>query len=485
MNSTHQLWTSDQACVATGGTASADWVASGISINTRSLNPGDLFIALDGPKLDGHDFVGKALDMGAVAATISHPVKDISSNAPLLNVTDTQKALEALGTAARARATNARVIAVTGSVGKTGIKEALASVLAKQGKTSASEGSLNNHWGLPLSLARMPADTDFAILEMGMNHAGELTPLSKMARPHVCIITTIQPAHTEHFNSLSDIAKAKAEIFSGAEKDSIAVLNHDIAEFDQLVEAANDCGIGRVISFGSDEDAHVHLVSYEVGPKSSEVTIKIDGKRLEYKIGIAGRHWVMNSLCVLAGVLGAGGDVAMAASDLANIKPPKGRGVRHSIRLDCGNFTLIDESYNASPASMKAAIEVLSSTPVANGGRQIAVLGDMLELGTETKPAHRALAHELVSAGIDLVFVAGNAVSDLWDELPENMKGKQFVTSEMAAGYLQKFVHEGDVVMIKGSAGAHMGKVVDAIMKIDISNKSKKSNQPEGKINAL
>ena len=485
MNNNHQLWTSDEACKATGGVAIGEWVASGVSINTRTLNPGDVFVALNGPKLDGHDFVAKAFDMGAVAAAVNHIPEGLEETHPgfaFLKVKDTQKALEDMAVAARARASNAKVIAVTGSVGKTGIKEALATVLSKQGITSASEGSLNNHWGLPLSLVRMPADTDFAVLEMGMNHAGELTPLSQMARPHVCIITTIQPAHTEHFKSLEDIATAKAEIFNGAESGAIAVLNHDIAQFEQLSKAANDAGISHVISFGSNENADIHLVSFEVGAKSSDVAVVIDGGRIEYKVGIAGRHWVINSLCVLAAVIAAGGDALKAAKELSNIQAPSGRGQRFSVKLDCGKLTLIDESYNASPASMKAAIEVLSTTPVANGGRRIAVLGDMLELGGETVPAHRALAHELIGAGIDLVLGVGEAMDNLWSELPEEMKGKLFATSQMAAGFLQQSLHEGDVVMVKGSAGVRMGVVVDAIMKLDSSNDPKNI---EGKINAL
>ncbi|MCK5546872.1 MAG: UDP-N-acetylmuramoyl-tripeptide--D-alanyl-D-alanine ligase [Rhodospirillaceae bacterium] len=493
MNNTHQLWTSAEACKATAGDAIGEWVASGVSINTRTLNPGDLFVALSGPKLDGHDFVGKALDMGAVAAAVNYIPQGAEGAHPgsaFLTVKDTQKALEDLAVAARARANNAQVIAITGSVGKTGIKEALATVLSKQGITSASEGSLNNHWGLPLSLARIPRDTNFAVLEMGMNHAGELTPLSQMAKPHVCIITTIQPAHTQHFKSLEDIASAKAEIFNGAESGAIAVLNHDIDQFKQLSEAAKDAGISHIISFGSNENADVHLASFEVGAKSSEVTVVIDGVRIEYRVGIAGRHWVMNSLCVLAGVLAAGGDVTKAAKALSGISAPKGRGERFVVKLDCGNLTLIDESYNASPASMKAAIEVLSATTVANGGRRIAVLGDMLELGNETVPAHRALAHELVGAGIDIVLGVGEAMDNLWGELPEEMKGKLFATSEMAAGFLQQSLHEGDVVMVKGSAGARMSVVVDSIMKLDTSDNSKNvaknsAKNSEGKINAL
>ncbi|MDH5189443.1 MAG: UDP-N-acetylmuramoyl-tripeptide--D-alanyl-D-alanine ligase [Rhodospirillaceae bacterium] len=482
MNSTHQLWTSKEALSATGGTCVDEWVASGVSINTRTLNPGDLFVALVGPTLDGHDYVAKAFDMGAVAATVNRLPDGIDTNAPLLTVENTQKALEDLGIAARKRASNAQIIAVTGSVGKTGIKEALAHVLSKQGKTSASEGSLNNQWGLPLSLARIPRDSDFAVLEMGMNHAGELTSLSKMARPHVCIVTTIQPAHTEYFKSLEEIAKAKAEIFIGAEKNATAVLNHDIPEYSQLATAAKKSGIEKIISFGSDENADVHLVSFEVGAKGSDVSVIINDQRIDYRVGIAGRHWVMNSLCVLAGVLAVNGNVVTAANDMAQITPAKGRGERFSIKLDYGSFTLIDESYNASPASMKAAIEVLCGEAVANGGRRIAVLGDMLELGTETMPAHRALAHELINCGVDMVFVVGEAMESLWSELPNTIKGKQFATAELAAGYLPGTLHEGDVIMVKGSAGVRMGTVVSAIKALD---QIKNSTIKKGNKNAL
>ncbi|MCK5446417.1 MAG: UDP-N-acetylmuramoyl-tripeptide--D-alanyl-D-alanine ligase, partial [Rhodospirillaceae bacterium] len=361
--SQNPLWTCEQATSATGATggSSADsWNASGVSINTRTLAKGDLFVALIGPSLDGHDYVSDAFDRGAAAAAVSKTPAKIGKGGALLMVEDTQLALENLGRAARERANRAKFIAVTGSVGKTGVKEALASVLKRQGIVSASEGSLNNHWGLPLSLSRVPSDADFAVLEMGMNHAGELTPLSHMARPHVCVVTTVQPAHTEHFASLEKIADAKAEIFAGAEPGAIAVLHRDIAQFDRLQKAATKQGLS-VLSFGCDEAADVHLVSYDLDPAGSSVSALINGARLDYRVGIAGRHWVMNSLCVLAAVVAAGGDVNRAAQDLANLQAPKGRGQRFEIGYEKGNFKLIDESYNASPASMKAALEVLSA----------------------------------------------------------------------------------------------------------------------------
>lgn len=456
------LWTSEQAASATDGNSNHAWNASGVSINTRTLAKGDLFVALNGPSLDGHDFVSDAFDRGAVAATVSKNLKGITADRALLMVEDTQKALEDLGRAARNRASQATFIAVTGSVGKTGIKEALASVLSNQGGASASEGSLNNHWGLPLSLSRVPQKADFAILEMGMNHAGELTPLSHMARPHVCVITTVQPAHTENFASLDEIADAKAEIFVGAEPGAVAVLHHDIAQFDRLSKAATKKGM-RVLSFGCDEAADVHLVSYDLDASGSSVSVLIEGARFDYRVGIAGRHWVMNSLCVLAAVMAAGGDVARAAADLAHLQAPQGRGQRFEIAYEKGNFKLIDESYNASPASMKAALQVLSAEPALNGGRRIAVLGDMLELGADTVPSHRALAAELKSAHVDLAFLTGEAMASLWVELPEAMQGGHMPTSDLIALALQGIIHEGDVVMVKGSAGAQMGRVVETL----------------------
>jgi len=463
------LWTSQDAARATGGDAHPDWSASGVSINTRTLKPGDLFIALQGPHADGHDYVATAFEKGAAAAAVCHRPPVLDPDAPLLVVDDTMHALEALGRAARDRLDHAKVIAVTGSVGKTGTKEALKLVLSRQGKTSASEGSLNNHWGLPLSLARIPSDADYAVLELGMNHPGELTPLSQMARPHVCIITTIAPAHTEFFANADEIADAKAEIFKGAVSGGAAVLNRDIDEYERLFEAARGADIGNIISFGCGVEADFRLLECDLHADGSDIKAVTPVGEMTYHLGAAGRHWVMNSLCVLAAVHAAGGSVAQAAETLSGLTAPSGRGQRFDVETKDGGFVLIDESYNASPAAMRAALAVLGAQPVVNDGRRIAVLGDMLELGDETPDLHAELSDVLSDNHIDLTFLVGEAMEHLWRELGKKRRGYHSVSSELLADVVRKAVRPGDVVMVKGSAGVHMGRVVDALKSLGIS----------------
>ncbi len=465
------LWTSDDAARATGGTVTRPWAATGVSINTRTIKPGDLFVALKGPTFDGHDYVQAAFNDGAAAATVS---KAVSTDKALLEVADTQVALEALGTNARKRAADVTLIAVTGSVGKTGVKEALAHVLTGQGATHASEGSLNNHWGLPLSLARMKADARYGVMEMGMNHAGELTSLSKMARPHVCVITTIQPAHTEYFNSLNDIADAKAEIFVGGEPGWTAVLNRDIEQFDRLEAAATAQGAGRIITFGVHNDADVRLLDSAAMDATSTVQAEIDGEAIAYAVGVAGHHWVINSLCVLATVLAAGADVAMAARALASLKAPVGRGQRFEVCIngDGGTFTIIDESYNASPASMAAALNVLAAENIKGTGRRIAALGDMLEMGADAARLHRELKSEIENAGVDVVYLAGAEMAHLKAELKPSVIGEYAKDADTIAHALKSAVRPGDVVMVKGSAGIKMGRVVETLKQMHTGERS-------------
>lgn len=463
------LWTSAQAAEATQGDVTDGWTASGVSINTRTLQPGDLFIALIGPNMDGHDYVADAFEKGAAAACVSHRPPVFDPDAALLMVDDTQRALEALGLAARAR-TKARVIGVTGSVGKTGTKEALKTVLAAQGKTTASEGSLNNHWGLPLSLARTPSDADFAVLEMGMNHPGELTVLSKMARPHVCLITTIAPAHTEFFSSTEAIADAKAEIFLGAEPGAVAVLNADIAERARLQAAAQQAGLADIVTFGESIEADFRVIAYTLEPNGSTVTALTPVGRVEYTIASPGKHWVVNSLAVLAAVHAAGGDVVRAAQSLADVTPPAGRGEQFELPVEGGTFTLIDESYNASPAAVRASLAVLGAQPLAAGKRRIAVLGDMLELGEDTPRLHAELADALVANHVDTAYLAGEAMAHLWNALPSRMHGHHSVTAELLADVVMQAVRPGDVVMVKGSAGSRMGLIANRLKTLAANN---------------
>jgi UDP-N-acetylmuramoyl-tripeptide--D-alanyl-D-alanine ligase len=455
------LWTSDDAAAATGGRNTGAWQASGVSIDSRSVESGDLFVALAGPKFDGHDFVAGALARGGAAALVSKQPPKLEPNAKLLMVGDTQAALEALGRAARARM-RGRVIAVTGSVGKTGTKEALKAALARQGRAFASSGSLNNHWGVPLSLSRLPPNADYGIFELGMNHPGEIDALVRMVRPHIAVITTIEPVHLGFFASVEAIADAKAEIFNAVEPGGAAVLNRDNPHFVRLAKAAQAHGIARIIGFGEHPDAAVRLIDCELHPDASVVTAAVMGEVIDYSLGLPGRHWVMNSLAVLATVHAAGGDIAAAAAALATLAPLAGRGQRHAIPLASSSFTLIDESYNASPASMRAAFSVLAGTEPGTDGRRIAVLGDMLELGAESARLHAALAQPLVEAGIDLVFTLGNEMRALDESLPAAQRGGHADTVDELATLLGRRLRAGDVVTIKGSHGSKLYELLAA-----------------------
>jgi UDP-N-acetylmuramoyl-tripeptide--D-alanyl-D-alanine ligase len=458
------LWTSEEVARETGGRTAGSWQATGVSIDSRSLAPGDLFIAIKGPRVDGHDYVRQALERSAAAAVVSR-VPPGCERGPLVVVADTQTALEALGRAARTRV-KAKVIAVTGSVGKTGTKEALKLVLERQGKTAASVGSLNNLWGVPLSLARMPRDATFGVFELGMNHPGELAPLSRQVQPDVAIITTIAAAHKEFFETVMDIAEAKAEIFAGM-RGGVAVLNRDNPFFPVLLVAAYAAGIERVISFGAHPEAQARLASCKLGATGSEIVARIDGRELHYRLGVPGRHWAINSLAVLSGVLAVGADVERAAAALADLAAPKGRGQRHRIAIRGGGFELIDDSYNASPTSMRAAFEVLAAAEPGQGGRRIAALGDMLELGTEAAQLHASLADPLRAAGVDLVFTAGPLMAALDAALPAALRGGHTENSEELARLVVAAVRPGDVITVKGSLGSRMGKVVEALCGLD------------------
>ena len=457
------LWTGLEAAAATGGKATGSWSATGISIDSRTLLPGDLFIAIKGPNFDGHKFAAAALAAGACAVVIDTDPGDLGDTASVLQVSDTMQALCDLGIAARAR-TSARIIAVTGSVGKTGTKEALKFVLSRQAQTSASKGSLNNHWGLPLSLARMPREATFGIFEMGMNHAGEITPLSKMARPHVALITTVEAVHTAQFSSVEAIADAKAEIFAGLEQGGMAVLNRDNEHFHRLAEAARAYGVERVLCFGVSEEADFRLIEENRDADGSSVTIDIGGQGLSYRLGVAGHHWVMNSMGMLAVVAAAGGNVGEAARSRGDITAPQGRGQVHHIAIAGQSFTLIDESYNASPVSMNASFEVLGQAVLGNGGRRIAVLGDMRELGAESSACHAALAEPLARNKIDLVFTAGPDMAHLFDALDPAMRGAHAESAEALLPIVLAAIESGDVVMIKGSHGSRTGLIVSALL---------------------
>lgn len=460
---TETLWTADEAAAAARGQASGGaWAATGVSIDSRTVRPGDLFVALSGPNFDGHDFVARALDAGAAAALVSRRPEGVGEGAPLVTCADTFAGLQDLGSASRRRA-SARIAAVTGSVGKTSTKEALRHALGALGPTFATEGSLNNHWGVPLSLARLPRGAAYGVFELGMNHAGELGPLSRQVLPDVAIITTVEAVHLEHFDSVEGIADAKAEIMEGVSPEGAVVLNRDNAHFARLLGAARARGIARVLTFGASDDADARLLDCSLHATCSGVTALVGGERIQYCLSMPGRHHVLNSLAVLLAASALGGDPAEAAKALCRIPPIKGRGQRRRIELPQGPLTVIDESYNASPASVAATLQVLGSSDPGAGGRRVAVLGDMLELGASSPQLHAGLAQAVREAGIDLVFCAGPNMRHLFDRLPAASRGAHAEDSAALAPVVAAAVRAGDVVMVKGSAGSRMGRVVDAL----------------------
>ena len=435
----------------------------GISIDTRSLEAGDLFFAITGENSDGHDYVATAFEAGAAAAVVDEAHADrLLGSGPLYVVHDVLAAMENLGRAARAR-TGADIIAVTGSAGKTSTKEALRVVLSKFAPTHASIASYNNHWGVPLSLARMPVSTRFGIFEIGMNHAGEITPLTGMVRPNVAIITTIAPVHLAAFASVDEIAEAKAEIFSGMEPHGVAIINRDVPQFERLRAVARQSQASEFLSFGESEEAGARLLSVSEEGASTIVEASILDTHIRYRIGAPGRHMAINSLAVLLAARAVGIELQDAASALADFRPPSGRGSRIEVPFDGGRITVIDESYNANPASMRAAIALLGATGTPGGGRRIAVLGDMLELGEQENQLHAGLADTIAVQGIDLVFAAGPRMKHLYDAVPEHRRALWTQTSADMREALLDELRAGDVVMIKGSNGSRMGPLVKAI----------------------
>jgi UDP-N-acetylmuramoyl-tripeptide--D-alanyl-D-alanine ligase len=465
------LWTAAEAATATGGRARGDWAARGVSIDSRALAPGDLFVALKDAR-DGHDFVADALARGAAAAMVSRRPEGVAADAPLLVVDDVLAALGRLGAAGRARSA-ARVVGITGSVGKTSCKEMLAAALAGQGRIHAAEKSYNNHWGVPLTLARLPRDADFALVEIGMNHPGETAPLSRLARPDVALVTTVAPAHLAAFASVEDIAREKGAICEGLAAAGTAVLNGDIATFPILRAAAGGRAIRR---FGTGAGFEARLLGVTLAPGATVVQAELSGTPVLFKVGAAGGHLAMNALGVLAVVEALGADVARAAVALAAWAPPAGRGNRVWVQLDthdeAAGIELIDDAFNANPASMKAALDVLAAAEPEDGlgrvrrGRRIAFLGDMLELGATEAALHRALAAEPALALVAQVHCVGPLMRHLWQALPERQRGEWVARPEDLLGRLHRVVDPGDVVLVKGSKGSRVSLLVDALAKL-------------------
>ena len=463
MGGSNNLWTAKDAAAATNGTVASNWNATGVSIDSRTVQPGDLFFAIMGDNSDGHAYVANALEKGAVAAVVSKKIEGISAE-KLLVVKDTFKALQDLGQAARAR-TGGTIIGITGSVGKTGTKEFLATAFGALGQTHASIKSYNNHWGVPFTLSAMHAGSDYGIFEMGMNHPAEISPLSQMVRPDISIITTIAPVHIGNFdNGIEGIAAAKAEILDGMKAGSKIILNKDNEWFDYLKTASLKKQV-EVYSFGEDKGADAHFESCLEASNGSRITANILGEKIDYTIQIAGRHVAINSLSVLLAVKLAGGNLQKAAKALSKQEPIVGRGKRELLNIGDENnpVTLIDESYNASPVSMRAAFKVLALIDPGRGGRRIAILGDMLELGADGAKHHADLALPLKAANVDLVYTCGKQMKSLHDALPANQRGIHKDTSAELAQIVPEVLVPGDVLMVKGSLGSKMGSVVEAL----------------------
>jgi UDP-N-acetylmuramoyl-tripeptide--D-alanyl-D-alanine ligase len=465
MTATKPLFTAQEMANATRGRlqGGSQENVTGISIDTRTLVAGEAFFAIKGDRLDGHDYAEAALAKGAAFAVVDEASAKRFPNAALLVVGETLQAMRDVAAAARARS-NAKIIAVTGSAGKTGTKEALKLALSPSGETHASSASFNNHWGVPLSLSRLSQDAKFGVFEIGMNHAGEITPLVKLVRPHVAIITTIEPVHLEYFSGLDAIADAKAEIFAGVEPGGAAVLNRDNSQFARLEAAAKAAGVSRIVGFGSDAKSDARLIEVALQEDSSTVHAEIFGEKLMFKLGAPGKHLAMNALAVLASAKLAGADLAKAALALSQLVPPPGRGRRIALRLPGGEGLLIDESYNANPASMRAAVDVLSRAPVGKQGRRIAVLGDMLELGSEAPLRHTELAESLDAGKIDLVLCSGPLMHFLWDALPPGRRGGYAENAQALEPQVLSALRGGDAVMVKGSNASGMGKIVKSLV---------------------
>ncbi len=459
------LWNAEELSAALGVMVGSIKPITGVSIDSRHVAPGDIFIALAGEHYDGHDFANDAAKKGAAAIIVNRRIPDLPQSCAQIVVGDTMRALVALGQYARRRF-GGKIIGITGSVGKTGTKEALHFTLARQGKTHATIGNLNNHIGVPLSLARMPRDCQYAVIEMGMNHPGEIAPLSELCEPFVGIITAIAPAHIEFFaNGLSGIADEKAQIVAGMSENSIAIFHRDTPHFSQLTKHAEARRVKTIIGFGDDATAQARLLQYTPTHQGGQVRADILGTVLDYAIGIPGRHVATNSLAVLAAIQSVGGDIIQAAKDLADLSPTAGRGLRKSIAIAGGSVDLIDDSYNASPESMRAAFAVLANTTPNAGGRRIAVLGDMLELGAHSVELHAGLADALLRAAPDAVFCCGKYMKHLCDAIAAHVPTMHAPDAAALAAKVKNALCVNDIVLIKGSYGSKMRLIIEALEK--------------------
>ncbi|WP_375611991.1 MULTISPECIES: UDP-N-acetylmuramoyl-tripeptide--D-alanyl-D-alanine ligase [unclassified Bartonella] len=462
------LWDKQALVAAVNGVVmgSLPETFSGVSIDSRTLAEGDVFFCIKGHHLDGHDFAAQAYERGAgVLIVAEHRLRDMKKiSAPLIVVPDVLHALEQLAQAARKRS-RAKIIAVTGSVGKTTTKEALKQALATAGNVHANLASLNNCWGVPLTLARMPVESDYGIFEIGMNHRDEIRPLVKLVCPHVALITHICAGHMGFFKDLEEIAKAKAEIFEGLDEEGIAILNADSDFFSYLVQKAKKCGVKKILSFGETKDADYQAHDIRLLTDSSSMIVRMGGRDREVQIGAPGRHIVQNSLGVIAACDAMGVELEPVFLSFRHFSSQKGRGVRYRLSLsNGGEFYLIDESYNANPASMRAALELLATGPVGKGGRRIAILGDMLELGEYSEKLHRDLIKPIRLSGANPVFLFGEAMKSLVSDLSAGVKVHYAENIEKILSLLLAEISSGDLLMVKSSNSLCSSNIVTALL---------------------
>jgi UDP-N-acetylmuramoyl-tripeptide--D-alanyl-D-alanine ligase len=456
------LWTSDEVARALApATITAPFEANGVTFDSRAVAKGDLFFALSGEITDGHGFVADALKRGAAAAVVSRDVEAMGGT--LIRVPDTMKALASLGRAGRRRST-ARIASVTGSVGKTSTKDALRAMLAAQAPTSASAASFNNHVGVPISLARLPREARYGVFEIGMNHPGEIEPLARQVEAHVGVITNVGPVHIGHMGSQEAIADEKGALFAGMAEGAVAVLNRDSVHYDRLAGHARRFGVSRIVGFGRSEAAEARLLSCSLQDSGSDVVALIHGQRIEYRLGAAGEHWVLNSIAALAVAEALGANVVEAADALKGIDASPGRGARRMLKFGAGTVELLDESYNANPVSMRAMLAVLARTEPARGGRRLLAMGDMRELGEGADTYHVGLADAVAASGAAQVFLCGPHMQALWQLLAPAQRGVHRPDSASLAGDVAAALRAGDVIAVKGSLGSKMKNVVDAIV---------------------
>ncbi|MEL6360102.1 MAG: UDP-N-acetylmuramoyl-tripeptide--D-alanyl-D-alanine ligase [Pseudomonadota bacterium] len=464
------LWTAYEAAAATGGALCArggdpdrwlaeEWAASGISIDSRTLKPGEIFVALKDAR-DGHEFVAGAFDRGAAAALVDHAPKNAPDGKPLLLVGDTMQALSDLALAARQRNFGRR-IAVTGSAGKTTTKEMLRRVFDEAGSVHAADRSFNNHLGVPLTLAQMPLTADYGVFEIGMNHAGEITPLAKLVQPDIAIITTVAAAHLENFGTVEKIAEAKAEILTGVGPGGACVLPLDNAHFDLLHARAEEAGIKTIVTFGEANGADVRLKNYETDGIVSRSEVEVFGVPVSFEMPSPGKHQAMNALAVFAAAHLAGVSLSATAAGLSKTPPAKGRGEQRKVVFADGrHVTVLDESYNANPASMQAALSLLGALTPGGNGRRIVVFGDMLELGDQAAALHESLADPLVESGVAKLYAAGPLSGRLFAKVPPSIQGSHHDNAAALAVALSNDLRDGDIVMVKGSNASNVSAVV-------------------------